>query len=150
MKWQAWGLQPLFKKIFWSKCFPVNFAKYLRTPSLQNAAGRLLLYRLFYNFEKVPVPLHLPHSPIYNRRFLVTSFIPLFASFNFFRLFSLREKCLYSEFFRSVLSCIRAKYSVFSLNARKHGPEKLQMRTLFMGCLFSWHQLILFNFPCSR
>ena len=25
-------------------CFPVNFAKYLRTPILQNTSGRLLLY----------------------------------------------------------------------------------------------------------
>ena len=35
---------------------------------------------------------------------------------------TLREKCPYSEFF----------WSVFSQNAGKYGPEKLQMRTLFM------------------
>ena len=32
----------LLKKRFWHKCFPVNFAKYLRTPFLQNTSGRLL------------------------------------------------------------------------------------------------------------
>ena len=28
----------------WHRCFPVNFAKFLRTPFLQNTSGRLLLY----------------------------------------------------------------------------------------------------------
>ena len=43
----SWGvsLRPasLFKKRLWHKCFPVNFAKILRTPSLQNTSRRLLL-----------------------------------------------------------------------------------------------------------
>ena len=30
----------------WHKCFPVNFAKFLRTPLLQNASGWLLLTKL--------------------------------------------------------------------------------------------------------
>ena len=29
----------------WRRCFPVNFAKFLRTPFLQKTSGRLLLYR---------------------------------------------------------------------------------------------------------
>ena len=33
----------LFKKSLWHRCFPVNFAKFLRTPFLQNTSGRLLL-----------------------------------------------------------------------------------------------------------
>ena len=33
----------LFKKRPWGRCFPVNFAKFLRTPFLQNTSGRLLL-----------------------------------------------------------------------------------------------------------
>ena len=35
----------LLKKRFWHKCLPVNFAKFLRTPFLQNksTSGRLLL-----------------------------------------------------------------------------------------------------------
>ena len=33
------------KKRLWHKCFPVNFAKFLRTPFLQNGSGRLLLKR---------------------------------------------------------------------------------------------------------
>ena len=28
----------------WHRCFPMNFAKFLRTPFLQNTSGRLLLY----------------------------------------------------------------------------------------------------------
>ena len=30
----------------WHKCFPVNFAKFLITPFLQNTSGRLLLFRV--------------------------------------------------------------------------------------------------------
>ena len=33
----------LLKKRLWHRCFPVNFAKFLRTPFLQNISGRLLL-----------------------------------------------------------------------------------------------------------
>ena len=33
----------LFKKRLWHRCFPVNFAKFLRTPFSQNTSGRLLL-----------------------------------------------------------------------------------------------------------
>ena len=31
------------KKRLWHRCFPVNFAKFLRTPFSQNTLGRLLL-----------------------------------------------------------------------------------------------------------
>ena len=34
----------LLKKRFWHRCFPVNFAKFLRIPFLQNTSARLLLY----------------------------------------------------------------------------------------------------------
>ena len=34
----------LLKKKLWLRCFTVNFAKFLRTPFLQNISGRLLLY----------------------------------------------------------------------------------------------------------
>ena len=39
------GLRPaiFLKKRLWHRCFPVNFAKFLRTPFLQNSSGRLLL-----------------------------------------------------------------------------------------------------------
>ena len=39
------GLRPatLFKKSLWDRCFYVNFAKFLRTPFLQNTCDRLLL-----------------------------------------------------------------------------------------------------------
>ena len=41
------GLSPaiLFKKRLFRGCFPVNFAKFLRTPFLQNTSWRLLLVR---------------------------------------------------------------------------------------------------------
>ena len=43
------GLRPetLLQKRLWHRCFPVNFAKLLRTPFLQNTSGRLLLIFLF-------------------------------------------------------------------------------------------------------
>ena len=37
------GLTTLFKMRLCHKCFPVDFAKFLRTPFLQNTYGRLLL-----------------------------------------------------------------------------------------------------------
>ena len=40
----------LFKKRLWRRCFPVNFAKFLRTPFLQNSSGRLLLNRTYSFF----------------------------------------------------------------------------------------------------
>ena len=38
------GLRPatLLKKRLWHRCFPVNFAKFLRTPILQNTSGGYL------------------------------------------------------------------------------------------------------------
>ena len=33
----------LLKKRLWHRCFPANFAKFSRTPFLQNTSGRLLL-----------------------------------------------------------------------------------------------------------
>ena len=50
------GLRPvtLLKKSLRYKCFPVNFAKFLRTPFLQNTSGRLFLVylRFFANFRE--------------------------------------------------------------------------------------------------
>ena len=39
------GLRPvtLLKRRLWHRCFPVNFAKFSRTPFLQNTSGQLLL-----------------------------------------------------------------------------------------------------------
>ena len=36
-------LVSVLKKILWHRCFPVNFAKFLQTPFLQNTSGLLLL-----------------------------------------------------------------------------------------------------------
>ena len=47
------GLRPatFLKKILWHRCFPVNFAKFSRTPFSQNTSGRLLLdiTRILFN-----------------------------------------------------------------------------------------------------
>ena len=39
------GLRPanLFKKRLWQRCFPDNFAKFIRTFFLQNTSGRMLM-----------------------------------------------------------------------------------------------------------
>ena len=36
------------KKRLWYRCFPVNFAKFLRAPFLQNTSGRLLFMMIFF------------------------------------------------------------------------------------------------------
>ena len=42
IKLQDWSAR-LLKKRLWQRCFPVNFAKFLRKPCLQNTSGRMLL-----------------------------------------------------------------------------------------------------------
>ena len=57
------GLRPatLLKKRLWHRFFPVNFAKFLRTPFLQNTSGRLLL-KVFSNItvEHISIKPGLP------------------------------------------------------------------------------------------
>ena len=43
----------LFKKRLWHRCFPVNFAKFLRTPFLQITSVRLLLNRIKCSWQNV-------------------------------------------------------------------------------------------------
>ena len=45
---QVAGLRPAIslKKRLWHRCFPMNFAKFLKTLFLQNTSGRLLLYSI--------------------------------------------------------------------------------------------------------
>ena len=49
------GLRPatLLKNRLWHRCFPVNFAKFLRTPFLQNTSGRLLLKAIFFSWTEL-------------------------------------------------------------------------------------------------
>ena len=53
---------------------------------------------------------------------------------------TLRKKCPYSEFFWSVFYRSRTEYgdlfrkSPYSFRMRKKGPEKLQIRTVFVQC----------------
>ena len=46
------GLRPatLLKKRLWHRCFPANFAKFLRTCFLQNISWRLLLPNFFLHY----------------------------------------------------------------------------------------------------
>ena len=48
------GLRPatLYKKRLWHRCFPVNFAKYLRTHFVQSTSGRLLLNSFISSFRE--------------------------------------------------------------------------------------------------
>ena len=39
--------ETLLKKRLWHRFFPLNFAKFLRTPVLQNNSGRLLLLLVY-------------------------------------------------------------------------------------------------------
>ena len=61
---KAVGLRPatLLKRSLWHRCFLVNFAKVLRTPFLQNAAGRLPLskYQLKKATKKNPINSCIP------------------------------------------------------------------------------------------
>ena len=51
-----YALATLLKKRPWHRCFPVNFAKFLRTPVLQNTSARLLLcFMVFSDREFLPV-----------------------------------------------------------------------------------------------
>ena len=50
----------LLNKRLWHKCFPVNFAKLLRTPFLQSTSGRLLLV-----FEEISIDM-LSHHMVFN------------------------------------------------------------------------------------
>ena len=43
----------LLKKILRHRCFPVNFAKFLRTPFSENTFGRLLLQNLFVRLIRI-------------------------------------------------------------------------------------------------
>ena len=47
------GSATLLKKRLWHRCFPVNFAKFLRTQFLQNTSGRLLLELGRHIFHKL-------------------------------------------------------------------------------------------------
>ena len=62
------GLRPatLLKKSLWHRCFPVNSAKFLRTPFLQNTFGRLILY--FNRTER-----HLTMENFFTKVFLTVS-----------------------------------------------------------------------------
>ena len=39
------------KNSLWPRCFPVNFAKFLRTPFSQNSSGWLLMLRDYFTFR---------------------------------------------------------------------------------------------------
>ena len=47
-KFASLSFQPYFKKRFWYRCFPVKFAKFLRTPFLMNNSGDCF-WRMFHS-----------------------------------------------------------------------------------------------------
>ena len=58
-KTRLWHTAKRFDKTtLWHRCFPVNFVKFLRTPSLQNPSRRLLLFLPFYLY----IPSYIFHT----------------------------------------------------------------------------------------
>ena len=73
-RWAIYGeLYILFSCRSWHRCFPVNFAKYLRTRILQNICGRMLLNVLCANSSFEP----LARKWLTSRSFLTASSIQL-------------------------------------------------------------------------
>ena len=67
----------LLKKRLWHRCFPVNFAKFLRTPFLQNTSGRMLL--------KFPVlKTRTRVAPVYLNSIHMEFYQPMSITFFFF------------------------------------------------------------------
>ena len=73
----------LLKKSLWDGCFPVNFAKFLRVPFLQNTSGRLLLCVI----QRVSfIPDHINqadithYKPWYRGNYLSNIFYKMFSS----------------------------------------------------------------------
>ena len=62
IKLQAWGSATLLKKSLWHRCFPVNFAKFLRKPFLQSTSGRLLLTTTIKLFELFTIITYWNHE----------------------------------------------------------------------------------------
>ena len=91
IKLQASGLMPatISKKRLWHRCFPVNFAKFLRISFLQNTSGRLLLdiviSRLRHNFTIIAEWFYEDDMVliVYKCNFLTVSFNEQFPDFSF-------------------------------------------------------------------
>ena len=56
----------LLKKSLWHRCFPVNFANFLRTAFLKNTSGQLLLCFKTPKKEKVLAKVKVPMLEINN------------------------------------------------------------------------------------
>ena len=50
------------KMRLWHRCFPVNFAKFLRTPFLRSTSGRLLLQFVILHFKDLKFGLKIENS----------------------------------------------------------------------------------------
>ena len=62
-------LQLYLKKRLWQRFFPVNFAKFLRTPFLQNTYGWLLLWMRSWLGKTQSVPTSLTKKFLQGRKF---------------------------------------------------------------------------------
>ena len=84
----------LLKKRLWHRCFPVNFAKFLRTPFFQNTSGRLLLY-FFRAFTFLYVYMYLfiqflPYTSYLKRSLDTLLLTSILLSFRFSKVLSVK------------------------------------------------------------
>ena len=94
------GLRPatLLKKRLWHRCFPVNFAKFLRAPFLQNTYGRLLLYKVKL------------------RRWLYGEFIP---GWNFNSVYRVEKNCNYMKNFNPSWKYFNPGWNIIASSKKK-------------------------------
>ena len=69
-------LATLLKNTLWHRCFPMNFAKFLRTPYLQNSCRRLPLkwprpknFSGNYQQKGKPSAISMPSSPCFSKAY---------------------------------------------------------------------------------
>ena len=85
----------LLKKRFWYRCFPVNFAKFLISPFLQNTSWRLLLKGLFMSGNKM-FPLHPSGFYLYTIFFSFYKVLPPISQ----ECLLISQECLLNFYFR--------------------------------------------------
>ena len=74
----GWGLE-LYQKGLWHRCFPVNFAKFLRTQFLQNTYGRPrlktnFLFRISISDTRIMRKIHLKRA-LMTRKFVILTLV---------------------------------------------------------------------------
>ena len=141
------GLRPatLLKKRLWHKCVPVNFAKFLRTPLLQNTSGWLLLTKLHDpNRRKMRLPC-------FELRWLLNGMnMPWHSVFSFlfflFRNNVIREQLDENDFRRCYVfsesiipKVLDHNYVQYSLSTITRQLDNSIWKTLY-SWIFYWHR----------